>query len=533
MTRNGVRARPSNSVRYITNGQQTIYDLPITDGVNQELITDDDVSVYLDNQVLIQNVDYVVDPFDISSLRTITLAVPAPYGNTLLVAVRTAAQYWVVGDQLVFQPSAGLSPQVGDFIEVITWNDTSEQRLLTQVWVGPTTEGVYVGEGFDTTNYDPLFIPQAMFTSNPPVPLTATTLQADHEYQINAPGTTDFTLIGAPDNNTGTIFLATGPGTGTGNAFEIVYTRDPNTSTYNNMPGAYDYSATVPVLTNKFDIGTIILNPERLLVTLNGNWLFNGEGYTTDGSNIIINGPPIAASSVVAVTSFAQINVPTAMAFRIFQDMRGVQATYRITSTTTTTLVQPVSITDDIIYVNDAGALIEPNLVDNVWGALTVDGERIMYRVRNTNNNTVSSLLRGTAGTAAASHTSGAIVYNIGPGNLLPAEYQDYIVANKTLGDGTTTIFVADNIDVGSLDSTTMEEAVQVYIGGTLQTSGYIITADNPVIVEFDTAPPANVEVDILIRRGVTWYAPGINSASNGRPLQETNTKAARFLRGL
>jgi len=533
VTRNGVRARPSNSVRYITNGLQTIYDLPITDGVNQELITDNDVSVYLDNQVLIQNVDYVVDPFDISSLRTITLAVPAPYGNTLLVAVRTAAQYWVVGDQLIFQPSAGLSPQVGDFIEVITWNDTSEQRLLTQVWVGPTTEGVYVGEGFDTTNYDPLFIPQAMFTSNPPVPLTATTLQADHEYQINAPGTTDFTLIGAPDNNTGTIFLATGPGTGTGNAFEIVYTRDPNTSTYNNMPGAYDYSATVPVLTNKFDIGTIILNPERLLVTLNGNWLFNGEGYTTDGSNIIINGPPISASSVVAVTSFAQISVPAAMAFRIFQDMRGVQATYRITSTTTTTLVQPVSITDDIIYVNDAAALIEPNLVDNVWGALTIDGERIMYRVRNINNNTVSSLLRGTAGTAAASHTSGAIVYNIGPGNLLPAEYQDYIVANKTLGDGTTTTFVADNIDVGSLDSTTMEEAVQVYIGGTLQTSGYIITADNPVIVEFDTAPPANVEVDILIRRGVTWYAPGINSASNGRPLQETNTKAARFLRGL
>jgi hypothetical protein len=156
-----------------------------------------------------------------------------------------------------------------------------------------------------------------------------------------------------------------------------------------------------------------------------------------------------------------------------------------------------------------------------------------MYRVRNTTDNTVSSLLRGTAGTAAASHATGAAVYNIGPGNLLPAEYQNYVVVNSTLGNGSTTTYVADNIDVGSMDSTTMEEAVQVYIGGTLQTSGYTITADNPVTVEFTTPPAAGVEVDILVRRGVTWYAPGAGTPSNGVPLQETETKAARFLRGL
>jgi hypothetical protein len=156
-----------------------------------------------------------------------------------------------------------------------------------------------------------------------------------------------------------------------------------------------------------------------------------------------------------------------------------------------------------------------------------------MYRERNTTNNTVSSLLRGTAGTANASHTVGATVYNIGPGNLLSAEYQNYVVVDSALGDGSTTVYVADNIDVGNMDSTTMEEAVQVYIGGTLQTSGYVITADNPVTVEFATAPPAGVEVDILVRRALTWYAPGAGTPSNGEPLQETETAAARFLRGL
>jgi hypothetical protein len=45
--------------------------------------------------------------------------------------------------------------------------------------------------------------------------------------------------------------------------------------------------------------------------------------------------------------------------------------------------------------------------------------------------------------------------------------------------------------------------------------------------------PPEGVEVTILIRRGVTWYEPGVNTASNGVALQDTNTRAARFLRGL
>lgn len=41
------------------------------------------------------------------------------------------------------------------------------------------------------------------------------------QYKILVPGTTDFTLIGASDNNIGTIFSATGPGAGTGTAVEV------------------------------------------------------------------------------------------------------------------------------------------------------------------------------------------------------------------------------------------------------------------------------------------------------------------------
>jgi len=150
-----------------------------------------------------------------------------------------------------------------------------------------------------------------------------------------------------------------------------------------------------------------------------------------------------------------------------------------------------------------------------------------MYRYRDTGTNTVSGLLRGTAGTAVAPHASSATVYNMGRGNLLPADYQNYIVSATILADGSTVIFDATDI------TTTENDAIEVYVGGILVVTGYTITADSPVSITFDTAPPDGVDVTILIRRGVTWYAPGISTPSDGNPLQETETIAARFLRGL
>jgi hypothetical protein len=49
----------------------------------------------------------------------------------------------------------------------------------------------------------------------------ATAIVATKTYIILTVGTTDFTLIGASDNNVGTTFVATGPGTGTGTANDV------------------------------------------------------------------------------------------------------------------------------------------------------------------------------------------------------------------------------------------------------------------------------------------------------------------------
>jgi hypothetical protein len=276
---------------------------------------------------------------------------------------------------------------------------------------------------------------------------------------------------------------------------------------------------------------------------LNGYRLFPNYDFTVSGEELILTAGLLKANDVLMISEFTNSIVPEAMAFRIFQDMRGVQATYRITTDTTTYTTQAVAITDDVIYVNNANALVEPNIEGNIWGVLTIGAERIMYRVRDTEAGTVSGLLRGTAGTAIAEHADGAIVYNLSRGNLLPEEYQNYIVSNITnplvsgvnLGDGAevngvwtgTTVFTATEIDL------TLQGSLEVYLGGILQTTGYTITGTNPAEITFDRAPAAGVAVTMLVRQGVTWYAPGNGTPSNGEPLQITETQAARFLRGL
>jgi hypothetical protein len=457
---NGRRVRPAEGAEYISDGSSLQYALPMRGGYNQSLVADNEVSVYLDGEPLIQTVDYVVDPADGSSDRTITLTAPPLPGSRVLISVNHAAGYFISGgNTLVFRNTSSILPLAGSIITITTFNDTSEQDILTQVFVGPTTEGILVSQGYDTTPYDE--------------------------------------------------------------------------ATVSGTPGSYDFATGTQIQTNEFDTGRVITNASRLEVTLNGFYLFEGSGFVVEGTQVILLGTVIGAADQVAITSFTQGVTPNAMAFRIFQDMRGSQFTYRITAATSSVTTAAVSATADTISVADASRLSEPNLEQGIFGLVTIDGERISYRTRDTANNTISGLRRGTAGTAAAAHAAGAAVYDIGRGNLVPAEYQDRVVFNDFLADGAVTVFAAENIVLAALDSTELVEAVEVYVGGTLQTSGYTVTSADPVTVEFVVAPVAGFQVSIRVSQAESWYQPGINTASDGVPLQETDTLAARFIRGV
>ena len=299
-----------------------------------------------------------------------------------------------------------------------------------------------------------------------------------------------------------------------------------------NDPGSFDYTEGVQVIVNDFQLNRIVLDPTRMWVTKNGSRIFYGDDYLVIGQQLVLHGPAIGVTDVVVAQLFTDTVVPEAMEFRIFQDMRGVQATYRMTPATTTILAQPLLKGQDIIYVVDAGTLTEPNLAINVWGIITINGERIMYRELDLNTNTVSSLMRGTAGTAVADHAVDSIVYNLGQGNLAPAIYQDRIVYTNTLADGSTTTFTAANIDLNELTLSFAEQAILVYVAGLRVTTGYTVDSIAPATITFDSAPKNGYEVSIRVRQGFGWYQPANGNPSNGQALQVTQTDAARFFRG-
>jgi hypothetical protein len=592
VTVNGDRARTAAGIEHMADGSSA-YLLPDRLGFSQAVISNTEVLVYVDSVPQVLGVDFFVESFD-GTPRAVEFAVNPGLGQKILIAVTTRTQCRINGNQLVFDPTQGQVPVIGDNIVVTTWNDTRQQDILTKVFVGPITTGITIDEGYDQTDFD--------------------------------------------------------------------------VGTISGDPGSFDYSEGVTVTVNNLQLGRVITDPARLWVTLNGNRLFFGNGFTLNGEELILSTGILNTLDVVMITMFTDSVVPDAMAFRIFQDMRGVQATYRITTATTTALTQSLGQYDDIIYVDNASALDIPDLPNNIWGILTVNGERIMYREVDYTLNTVSGLRRGTAGTAAADHAVGSAVYDLGRGNLMPEQFQDYVDSNNFVGDGTSTVFVTDvvvnerplvsiggsvevringilqdldtytvtalepvaivfnnsipvlgstvqitvtdtlsvatsqsfsatgssarfstTLDIGLVEQpassyvlddfdpiiitfntpvpagqvvyianqlsgkdefdysfsdgveTTFSTdinltlPVRVYVGGIEQTNlvDYTVTSLDTVSVTFVESVPAGQEVTILVRRGVTWYAPGIDTPSNGVALQDTDTQAARFLRGL
>jgi len=530
----GTRLRPYEGIEWIGDGSTLSFGLPQRGGYQQSIINaETDIDVYVDNVLQVQSIGDVAGAYSVTNWdgsntpgRQVLFAQPPAVGSVVLITVSTVSAYLVSGNTLQLVNA----PTVGDIISVTTWNDTAQQNILTLVFQGPEDEGVVITEPYDSTAFD--------------------------------------------------------------------------AGVVNDDPGSFDYSEGITIPNNNLDLQRSGIQANRLWVTLNGRRLFDGKDFIVDGDILILASGPMANSDIVVVTEFTESIVPEAIAFRIFQDMRGVQATYRITPSTTTTLVQNLSATADIVYVRDANALTQPNLPDGIFGVCTINGERIMYRERDTALHTISGLMRGTGGTAATSHTVGTEVYDIGRGNLMFEEYQDYIDKSSSIGDGSTTVFYSD-IDINNPDESSSIDirAVEVYVGGVKQLPYVdVLTADlevgltynisfvgttdwnsiagtvgitygvndkitvattgtgtgtavqqttryrwtealfNPVAVEFVVndevipplaAPEAGNDITILVRRGKTWYRPGANTPSDGIALQETDTRAARFFRGI
>ena len=493
---NGLRIVGPSDIEWIGDGTTASFGLPQRLGssfLQSTIDAPNEIQVWINNVLQKQSFGaqdgtYSVTNWDGSNTpgRQVVFDTPPDSGDQILIAVSTLAL-----TNFAYDPSAPAFTNqlqivpllnIGDVIEVITWNNTGQQNICTLTFQGPVTiSGSAIVQAYDTTDFD------------------------------------------SPVLN------------------------DP----FEPLPGEFDAQTGTTIAANEFDLLRDNVIGSRLWVNLDGVRLVDGRDFVISGQYLILASGTINNNQQLVVTEFTNSVVPDAVEFRIFQDMRGVQATYRMTTATTTVLVQDLSATADIIYVDNAAALSEPDLPGGVFGLITIGGERIMYRSRDTVSNTVSGLMRGTAGTAADSHYTDDTVYDIGRGNLLSSTYQDYIVSDSTLADGSTTVYYAPNINISDFgdSSSVYTESIEVYVGGQRQYNysqtqatsqyRYIVTDFGPLAIEFIVdndpvspllPPAAGSEVTILQRRALSWYEPGATTASNGIALQETDTEAARFL---
>jgi len=115
--------------------------------------------------------------------------------------------------------------------------------------------------------------------------------------------------------------------------------------------------------------------------------------------------------------------------------MRGNVGMYAINDSTTTVLTQDLEPGDEVIHVNDVSVLGQPDLTIARFGIVIINGERITYRERHLDSNTLTGLFRGTAGTAIApQHDANTIVSDISAKSLVQWDY-DRIWYEQ--GDGT------------------------------------------------------------------------------------------------
>ena len=103
--------------------------------------------------------------------------------------------------------------------------------------------------------------------------------------------------------------------------------------------------------------------------------------------------------------------------------MKDVNAVYRAGEQSTAVLTQQLDNSDDHVYVDDVTKLSTPNLELGHYGIVMIGGERILYRYKHTDDNSVSGLRRGTAGTPVTTHIVGSEVINQGAESYLDWEY--------------------------------------------------------------------------------------------------------------
>ena len=170
-----------------------------------------------------------------------------------------------------------------------------------------------------------------------------------------------------------------------------------------------------------FELPLSVNNLSDLYITINSKQMFPYLDYLLTSPTSIYFAVPIAGSDIITVRIFAGTTNTSGSEFRIFKDLHDQNTYLRITDAATAYLTQDVYITDRWIYVDNINALSDPDPASNNPGVIIVNGERIIYGIKDVINKRLGNLRRSTGGTGGAEvHFTGSRVMDSGIHQQIP-----------------------------------------------------------------------------------------------------------------
>jgi hypothetical protein len=199
--------------------------------------------------------------------------------------------------------------------------------------------------------------------------------------------------------------------------------------------------------------------------------LIPGRTYDTLDMRVYTKVNPVLVDGVPLTPS---------LGYRIFNNMIDQPSYLHIGFANSTVLTQQLNLADTDIYVANVRALTQPSLMTNTPGVIFIDAERITFWTANIAANTLGQIRRGTQGTAAAIHGTGAVAFDSGPAQLIPGTTQGNVYTNANIwyNAGSGTAVDGLGTEGSTTTATKFLKAYPAFYGN------IIIGANNPIVTE-------------------------------------------------
>ena len=358
--------------------------------------------------------------------------------------------------------------------------------------------------------------------------VTAGSFIIGNTYQITETGTTTWTNIGSLNNDSGTTFVATGVGSGTGIATAIYYV--------NEITSAYEFSVTAVRDGEIYQLTTATgsmnvtqweqTNVDRLWVTVNGYRIPSSGLYLNSQNNLSIL-TVIQPGDVVIITNMIPTATPNETVYIENVNKSNQQSIFRSNTLTRTWLTYGLQDVDDVIYVEDVSRVTESIIQEVTAPAVSVDdtmsiglnGDKSAISQVIVYNNTTSLTIDPADYTIVVENVAPVLLIDINPSTPAIALGDDLtitvILGNLIYINGEQIRYTTVNFDENTLSG------LQRGANGTGKQT-YI-----PKYTTVYGVLPSNMLPELY--NGFSWNSFNYNLV-DGDPLQISTTYPANFL---